>query len=241
MPTPEPSLGGVSVVMPAYRLEGRIGDNLRRTIEVLGGLPDLEIVVSDDGSDDGTTAEAVAAAAELPGASVVVSAVNRGKGAAFADGFNATTGDVIVLLDADLDLPPEQLPQLLERFARSPADVLAGTKRIAMDAGHYPSARRLLSLAYSSLIRRLFRLPVTETQTGLKVFRRPVLEKVLPQLRVSRYAFDLELLVRAHKEGFLIESASVDLRESASSTGFRIGTLWEIARDTFKIWWWTRR
>ena len=104
-----------------------------------------------------------------------------------------------------------------------------------MTPGRYPALRRVLSLTFAAVNRILFRLPLRETQTGLKVFRRSALEDTLPALQTTRYAFDLELLVRIRKAGGSMAESPVVLTKGASS-GLSISTLWEMGRDTLKIW-----
>ena len=108
--SPQP---GVSVLMPAYQLESVIIDNIERVVDVLAGWPGVEIIVIDDGSTDDTKGFADKAAATHHEVSVVSYATNRGKGGALKEGFAHATGDTIVFLDCDLDLPPEQLPAFL--------------------------------------------------------------------------------------------------------------------------------
>jgi hypothetical protein len=84
-------------------------------------------------------------------------------------------------------------------------------------------------------------LPVEETQTGLKVFRRQVLDRVLPELKLSGYAFDLELLVRANEAGFKMREIPVELGPTAASAGLRRSMLWDLGRDTGRLFWWKLR
>jgi glycosyltransferase involved in cell wall biosynthesis len=198
-------------------------------------------VVVDDGSNDGTFEEAREAASKIPRAVVVRHPQNRGKGAALQTGALQAQGSVVVFLDGDLDLPPGQIPRLLERMDEHDADILVGAKQSGMHEGRYPWKRRALSLLFSFITRTLFRLPVTETQTGLKVFRRAALEAVISELRVFGYAFDLELLVRSHRAGFRIIQEPVELRVGASSQPLRWSTLWEMGRDTVRIFVWSIR
>lgn len=195
-------------------------------------------MVVDDGSEDSTYREALRAAKEIPGAVVVRHDKNRGKGEALFTGARAAQGEVIVFLDADLDLPPEQLPTVIEGLGR--ADVLVGAKRLSMTSGRYPLARRILSRLFSLCTVGVFRLPVRETQTGLKVLRRNVLDEVLPQMRINGYAYDLEMLVRAHRAGYFLREVAVDLGAGASTAPLRGGMLWQMARDTLKLAWWVR-
>ena len=226
----------VSIVMPAYNLGETIAANIDRTVSAMSAMAQTEIVVVDDGSTDGTGAAAAEAAAGHHAVTVVSYSTNRGKGAALKAGFEASTGSEVVFLDGDLDLPPEQVPMFMDHFRASGADALVGAKQTSMEPGSYPLLRRVLSKLFSGTIRMLFRLPVKETQTGLKVFHREPLEAVMPALRVMRYAYDLELIVSLHRRGYRIEQAPVELAEGASAGGVSVGTLWEMGRDTLRIW-----
>ena len=141
-----------------------------------------------------------------------------------------SSGATLVFLDADLDLPPEQIPSLLE--AMKTHDVLVGTKKASMSGGSYPLVRRILSRVFALATGGVFGLPVSETQTGLKIFRRPVIESVGPDVRIDRYAFDLELLVRAHARGFSMTEAPVLLGPGAAGSALRLSMMWNLARDT---------
>jgi len=236
---PQSDRADVSILMPAYQLGAAIAANIGR----VASLDDrrYEVIVIDDGSTDDTRANAEKAAAAYDHVTVTGYDVNRGKGGALKEGFLQATADTIVFLDADLDLPPEQLPGFLDEFERLDIDVLVGSKRAAMVPGRYPALRRLLSLTFSAVGGLLLRLPVHETQTGLKAFRRTALSATLPELDTERYAFDLELLARIRRAGGSMAEAPVALAK-ASSSGVSLGTLWEMGRDTVKIWfkslWW---
>ncbi len=221
--------------MPAYQLESAIAANIDRVAAVVAEWPDVEMIVIDDGSTDATRSEADRAAGSYEFVKVVGYPVNRGKGGALQEGFTHTKKDVVVFLDSDLDLPPEQLPEFLSEFERLGVDVLAGAKRTAMTPGRYPALRRFLSLSFVAINRLLFRMPIRETQTGLKAFRRTALENTLPALRTLGYAFDLELLVRIRKQGGTMAETPVTLAKGSSS-GLSLKTLWEMGRDTIKIW-----
>lgn len=232
MPTPL-----VSVVLPAYQLGDVLEANLVRVRAALAAVENVEVVVVNDGSFDGTAA--VLAAMEGDDVRVVTHPRNLGKGHALVSGWEASRGELVVFLDADLDLPPEQVPAMLGGLEA--ADVVVGTKSEAMRRGDYPRLRTFLSRVYSATTSRMFGLPVDETQTGLKLFRRSVLDEALPQMRIMGYAFDLELLVRAHRAGFRIVPLPVDLAESARGASFRLSMAWELARDAARLRWWVLR
>lgn len=225
----------ISIVMPTYELGPTIAANIDAVAEALAGLSP-EIVVVDDGSTDQTPAEVAAAAERHPTLRSLRLATNRGKGRALLEGAAIATGDVVVFLDADLDLPPDQIPALVE--LTNDADVVVGTKRTSMATGAYPGVRRLLSRIFAIATGGVFRLPVSETQTGLKAFRREVLDRIGPHVRIDRYAFDLELLVRAHVAGFRLVETPVRLGPGAADASLRPSMMWNLGRDTARIAWW---
>ena len=235
MPDESPR-AGLSILMPAFNLADTIGTNISRTVAATSALEDIEIIVIDDGSADDTRSKAEGAATNFNTVRVVGHTPNQGKGAALQAGFAVSSGSIVLFLDGDLDLPPEQIPAFLEVFRVSDVDGLVGKKQGAMEPGSYPLLRRLLSRTFSGVINLLFRLPVRETQTGLKVFYREPLVEVLPHLRVKRYSYDLELLVRLHRRGYTLQEAPVELAMGASASGVSVGTLWEMGRDTLRIW-----
>lgn len=222
--------------MPAYNLAGSIATNIERVVAATSSITGVEIVVADDGSVDETREQAEAVASRFENVTIVSLSPNQGKGAALQAAFAASTNETIVFLDADLDLPPEQVPAFAARLGNESLDALVGTKQEAMEPGRYPIARRLLSRIFSGVIRLLFSLPVGETQTGLKAFRRAPLEDVLPSLKIKRYTYDLELIVALNRKGYTIGEAPVELAEGASDAGVSVRTLWEMGRDTVRIW-----
>ncbi|MDX1450186.1 MAG: glycosyltransferase family 2 protein, partial [Acidimicrobiia bacterium] len=168
----EPPTSGVSILLPAYNLETSIASSIDRVVAATVALDDVEIIVCDDGSEDDTRRAAETAAAGHGNVVVVGHRPNQGKGAALQTAFAASTKPTVVFLDADMDLPPEQVPGFVAAMHDRSVDALVGTKQEAMEPGRYPGYRRLLSKVFSGVIMLLFNLPVEETQTGLKAFRR---------------------------------------------------------------------
>lgn len=233
-----PSSPDLAVVLPAWNLGTVIAANIERVLGVLTGIGSIEIVVVDDGSADNTLLESQRAAAGSGGmVRVLRHEVNRGKGEALFTGARATTARLVVFLDADLDLPPEQVPGLLEHMHE--IDMLVGAKRSAMGEGRYPLVRRILSRIFALSTVGLFRLPVRETQTGLKVLRRSIIDLVLPQMLIHGYAYDLEMLIRAHRAGYKIKEVPVELGPTASQAPVRAAMMWQLGRDTLRLLWWT--
>ncbi len=204
----------ISVIVPAYRQEKTIQKDLRRIKLVLDKLRyKSELICVVDGIIDKTFEKAKKITKKYRGIKVVGYDVNRGKGYAVRFGMAKSKGDIIAFIDSGMDLDPNGLSMLLEHFEWYKADVIVGSKRHPVSKVDYPWQRRILSVGYQYLVRLLFDLKVRDTQVGLKVFRREVLEKVLPRLLVKAYAFDIEILSVANYLGFKrIYEAPVELR-----------------------------
>ena len=193
------------MVMPVYNGAGYIAWSIGRVIESLGRWGyRFEVVVVDDGSRDGTLGEALAAARGLRCVRVLGYRRNRGKGFAFLYGYRHSRGDVVVLLDSDLDVPPEQVPLMLRAMEATGADVVVTNKWHPLSRTRATTLRRLLSRGFNLLVRLLTGLNLQDTQTGAKAFKRRVLDTVTPKMHVKRYAFDVELLLLAAKQGYKI-------------------------------------
>ncbi len=222
--------------MPAYRLAEQIGESIEAAQRAVKDL-DAEIIVVDDGSDDGTGDRADEVAGRHESVTVVRHPVNKGKGEALVTGWRHAHGHLVCFIDADLDLPPDQIPGMVTLL--NGADAVVGAKRSTMTEDEYPPLRRVLSRVFAFLTTGLLGLPIKETQTGLKVFKQAMLREVLPKVRIRGYAFDLELIVRAHKAGYRVVETPVRLGPGAAGASLRPKMMWELGRDTLRIMWWT--
>ena len=128
-------------------------------------------------------------------------ATNAGKGQALRAGLGMGRGRYLGFIDADGDISPEFLAPFVSIMRSEEPDIIIGSKRHPESSVHYPPLRRLYSWGYQHLIHLLFRLKVRDTQVGIKLVDRRVIADVLPLLRESRFALDLELLVLAHRLG----------------------------------------
>ena len=230
----------LSVILPIYNLASSIRENLAKVSVVLSrtGLS-CEIVPVDDGSSDGT-ADMLRAWAKEP-AEVrlvrrpVILERNGGKGNALKAGFHASTGGLVLLLDGDLDILPGYLPGFLEMMTREKADIVIGSKRHPKSRVHYPWHRRLASAVYYGLVRLLIGMPVTDTQTGMKLFRRDVLGEALDRMLVKTYAFDLELLAIAYGRGARIVEAPVAIRFGDKFGALSARTVRQMSIDSLAV------
>jgi glycosyltransferase involved in cell wall biosynthesis len=238
-PASRPSL---TVVVPVYNGGAAIVENvnaIRRA--VVAGLANemVELIVVSDGSID-DTAESLLAARADQGIRVIHYDRNLGKGYAVRAGALAASGDWVALVDADLDLDPGSVPGFLETARRERLDFAIGSKRHPESVVHYPRSRRVASWCYQQLNRLLFRLDVRDTQVGLKVFSRRVVEDVMPLLLVKRFAFDLELLAVAKALGYgRVRELPVRLEYRFTGSGVRsaavLSALWDTAAIFYRL------
>jgi glycosyltransferase involved in cell wall biosynthesis len=227
----------LSILMPAYNEAQSIAENVCETVETMRGLGiDFEIVVVDDGSLDGTHTAAIEALRAWPECVRIVRCRrNEGKGNALICGTAYSKGEYVAFLDADMDLHPEQLESFFTIMKSSGADVVIGSKFHPLSKVDYPRLRRVYSFFYFMLVRSLFGLPVRDTQTGIKLFKREVLERVLPRVLVKRFAFDLELLANVHHFGYRIVEAPVVVNFNRVCSRLHLPAVWNVFVDTLAI------
>jgi len=231
--------GRLSVIMPLYRLAAEAADNLRTVAELFESHGvETELVPVDDGSGDGT--DEVLAHFSLAGFShvtlnPVVCRRNGGKGAALRAGFEASTGRYVMLLDGDLDINPRQTPYFFEQMVVKAADIVVGSKRHPRSVVQYPWHRRLVSACYFTMVRLAFGLKITDTQTGMKLFKREILGYALERMLVKTYAFDLELLSIAAQKGAKIAEAPVVIKFGNKFGALKTETVYKMAMDTLAV------
>jgi dolichyl-phosphate beta-glucosyltransferase len=202
--TPRSANCDLTLVVPCYNERNR----LPRTLDSLGAALDAwnidyRVLVVDDGSTDGTPDLVDGygrrfSALRLP--------VNRGKGGAVRAGMLAAGGRIVAFTDADLPYQLESLRAGYERLASTDADAAFGSRVLAdaspTEAGRRvksPLLRRAAGGVFRALVRRLVTAPVTDTQCGLKMFRREAARRVFSQATIDGFAFDVEVIYLANR------------------------------------------
>jgi glycosyltransferase involved in cell wall biosynthesis len=227
---------GLSVVMPLYNEGAKITSNVDQTLSVLRMLGSFEMILVDDGSSDNSGDEIKRLSDSYPGEIVSIRIPRSGKGEALRRGAQEARGEFVVFLDADLDLPPEQILFFVAIQRVKKADAVIGSKMHPDSTVDYPFIRRVYSLGYFVLVKMLFGLPVRDTQTGLKLVRRDLLVQALEKTESRGFTLDLELLVRLVQLGAVMVEAPVVVRHSMKFGGIGLPVVWQIFRDTWRTW-----
>ena len=232
---PDQSLD-VTIVVPYYNPGARLRTTVEQMLRVLHASDmTFEIIAVSDGSTDGSPftlegfPESVVRRLEFD--------TNVGKGRALRVGLGLGRGRYLGFIDADGDISPEFLAPFVSIMRSQEADIIIGSKRHPGSSVHYPPLRHLYSWGYQHLIHFLFRLSVKDTQVGIKLVDGKVMADVLPLLRESRFALDLELLVLARQLGYTrIVEAPVRIEERFGST-ISIKAVWSLLIDTLALFW----
>ena len=198
--TSDPSQPELTLVVPSYNG----GSQLTETIcDMTTSLRELgrsfEVIVVSDGSTDGSERELMAASQEVR---VLHYPHRQGKGTALRVGMARAKGRYVAFIDGDGDLDVREISNFLSLMDLYDPHLILGSKRHPLSQLQYPLLRRILSWIYQKVVRVLFGLNVRDTQTGMKLIRRDVLDAVLPRMLEKRFAFDLEFLVVARRLGF---------------------------------------
>lgn len=218
-PAPTPEL---SIVIPAYNEEGRLGRGLARIREYFSGnrtppsvapeigLNQLEILVVDDGSKDGTARIAEEWAREMPCVRLVSNRENRGKGYSVRHGMLEARGRLALFTDADLSSPIEEIEKLLAALAAG-NDIAIGSRALdrSLISIHQARHRELGGIVFNGLVRVVTGLRFHDTQCGFKLFRREPSRIIFEQQRIERFGFDPEILFLAKRHGLRIAEVPV--------------------------------
>ena len=211
------SVPTVSVVIPAYNEARRIGSSIETIITFLNTHEiAAEIIVVDDGSDDGTSR--IAGAYSGQGFLNIVNETNRGKGYSVRRGFLEAKGTYVLFTDADLSAPIDELSHLLE-IASEGADTVIGSRvvdrsRIVI---HQPRTREWGGILYNWAVQLILGLRIKDTQCGFKLFCREPMLPIFERQTIRRFGFDPEILFLARKRGLTIRETPVSWSHDSGS------------------------
>jgi len=192
----------LSVIIPVFRQARTLRQDIYSIFDTLERIRySYELIVVIDGTEvDDSFIEA--GKLRLKNLKVIGYEHNHGKGYALRYAMARSKGDYVAFIDSGMEIDPNGLSLLLEHLEWYQADIIVGSKRHPASLVNYPFERKIISFGAYFISRFLLGINIHDTQAGLKLFRRPVLEKVLPRLLIKNYAIDLELLSVANRLGF---------------------------------------
>lgn len=194
----------VSIIVPAFRQEKTIisdVENLKRIVKQIK-YP-VEIIFVIDGIVDETLKLLSEKIKRYPNFKILSYRENRGKGYAVRFGMKKSCGEIVGFIDAGMDINPKGLLLAINEIEKGEWDIVIGSKKHPQSKIIYPFLRKLISFVYQKFVKILFHLPVEDTQVGLKIYKREVLNKILPKVSIDGFAFDITMLSLAYKLGYI--------------------------------------
>jgi dolichyl-phosphate beta-glucosyltransferase len=215
-----PSAIALSIVLPAYNEAGRLPrylESIRNYLGVPGRHP-YEVIVVDDGSSDHLLTALARARDGWPQLQVIRHPRNLGKGAAVRTGVLAAAGNWILFADADGATPIEEEHKLAAALTAG-ADLAVGSRLIADERvkRRRTWGRAALGRAFAALARRMFSLPVRDTQCGFKMFRSACAQRLFKLSQETGYLFDIEILALAQHFGYRMAEVPIRWSEQPGS------------------------
>jgi dolichyl-phosphate beta-glucosyltransferase len=209
----------ISVIIPAYNEQSRLPNTIRRAYEYLSGMADdFEIIVVDDGSTDGTARSIKKAASELAGIKLVSNDTNRGKGFSVRRGVLASRGKLVLISDADLSTPIDDVEKLLpfvsEEFSMAVGSRALKESDVALRQTWY---REGMGKIFNVFVRSVVFGGIHDTQCGFKLMNGDIAREVFKHCRINGFCFDVEALYVAKKMGYGIKEVPVKWVNSPAS------------------------
>ena len=227
----------LSIVIPCYNEEQRLPRTIEQIERYLAGKElSHELILVDDGSTDGTRKIMDAAAERNRSVRLEALPHNRGKGRALAEGVAAATGAEILVTDADLSTPIEELDKLRAEL-RNGAGVAIGSRALRGSRVEVsqPIYRVIMGKAFNLIVQAVLLPGIWDTQCGFKLFRADVAHDAFAGLTTDGFGYDPEVLYRAKKRGVKIAEVPVVWRNSAPTTVSPIKSSLDMFRHVLRI------
>lgn len=224
----------ISIIVPTLNEEGNIQALLGRLADTLTEAQlSGEVIFIDDHSTDKTVAlieELAPQYTDILAVSVALKKGSRGKAQSLIEGFALAQHETIAMIDADLQYPPEAIPQMVTKMEKGADIVVANRKERDTDF-----VRSLLSKTFTFFFARILHDLHCDSQSGLKVFRKKILREV--KLTPTPWTFDMEFLLAARNYGYVIDSVEIAFseRQSGSSKLSPLKAIFEIGLSAIKL------
>jgi dolichyl-phosphate beta-glucosyltransferase len=227
----------ISVIIPAYNEAVRISSTLTRMDEYLRGrFRDFELIVVNDGSSDNTEDVVRSAMTTIPSIKYAGYEKNRGKGYAIRRGIALSRGDIVLISDADLSTPIEEVEKLLLRY-QGGYDVVIGSRGLEESSimVRQPWWREFMGKTFNRLVRMLLLTEFRDTQCGFKLFNGAIARELFGRTTIDRFAYDVEILSLGMKAGYRISEVPVQWFNSPGSRVRPLRDSFQMAKDLIRI------
>ena len=202
----------ISIVIPAYNEKKRIEGSLAETCAYMNDFGmEYEIIVIDDGSSDGTGRIVEHIAKDVRNVRLVRYDKNRGKGHALRTGVLVTKGDFVLVMDADLSTPMDELRKLMPYLSDGEFDIAIGSRALALSdiIKKQPWWRRGMGKTFNKIVKALVIGGFSDTQCGFKLFKGESARSLFGEAKIDRFAYDVEILALATKKEYRIKEVPI--------------------------------
>lgn len=232
----------LSVIIPAYNEEAILtatADTLSAALDAMqqrGVINAYELIFVSDGSTDRTAALLSAAEAQYPCLRACSYAENRGKGYAVRTGILASDGDIVLYTDCDLAYGTDVIEAAVKQLQQTGADVLLGSRALHPEgyAGYTP-LRKLASILYLRILAIAAGFRLSDSQAGFKALRGNIGREIFSRCEIDRFAFDLEMLMRAQKAGYSVTELPIKIVNHRESSIHLVRDSIRMLKDIMRI------
>lgn len=214
----------LSIVVPCYNEQATIAKVIAEIEAVDLGVTKKEVIVVDDGSTDGTYDVLRHLVKTHKNITLLPQPVNQGKGAALKRGILATTGDVVIIQDADLEYDPQEYTRLLYPIERGHADVVYGSRFIGGEPHRIIYYRNQVANKFLTMLSNMFTgLNLTDMETCYKMFRGDLVRDLAKDLKAQRFGFEPEITARIAKSKAAVYEIGISYYGRSKEEGKKIG------------------
>lgn len=226
----------VSIVLPAYNEALRIESTVERTAAAVREItPSFEIIIAEDGSNDGTDKICEALAKKYDFVVHLHSEQRQGRGRALNRAFAASRGQILGYIDVDLATDMKHLKELIQSI-RDGYDFATGSRLLPQSNARRPFKRGLASKGFNFLARAMLGGKLHDHQCGFKSFKRESLFRLMDSVKDTHWFWDTELLVRAQRSGFSVKEFPVDWKHGGATKVDLKRDIFEMGSRIFRLW-----
>jgi len=232
----------ISIIIPVYNEASKINPAVETTLKTLEGINHpSELILAEDGSDDGSYETASELAAKFSAVRLLHSEERLGRGRALNQAIRASKGDVICYIDADLATDMSHLATLIWAVLDEGYDLATGSRMMADSDARRAKTRYIASSTYNMMVRSLLNSEITDHQCGFKAFKRASLIPLIDQVKDGHWFWDTELLVRGQREGLRCKEIPVRWSEAKDTKVRLFRDSYRMGSSILRLWWNLRR